>query len=607
MQGGGAFGSVLDVDLGGHTIAESGLSRAIRRGFLGGRGVGVRIATRGLDPAIDPLRPENILVFSAGLLTGTGVPLGSRLDVVTKSPLTGTLTSSNMGGQFGAALRRAGTDTIVLRGASASPVLLRIDEAGAELHDASDYWGMGTAEVTEAIRRDTGDRNARVACIGPAGERQALISCIIDEKARAAGRGGVGAVMGAKRLKAIVVTGRRRERSWDEEGAARVREFVREKVEKSGIARGGLHRYGTATLVNLINEKELLPTRNFQHSRFEGAEMVSGEEMERTILRGRKGCYACPVACGRVTSTNGHDGEGPEYETIWAFGPACGVNDLKAIARANYLCNELGLDTISTGATIACAMEMAERGHISNPFRFGDAGVLEPLVRMIAFGEGIGAELAEGSLRFARRYGHPELSMSVKGQEIPAYDPRGLQGQGLEYATSVRGACHVYGNMVYPEVLGIPVRLDPLSLEGKAYWTKYMQDISACIDSLGMCLFTIRTFHAKDYAYMASELLGEEIDEAEFLRIGERIWNLQRLFNLGAGLEMKDDTLPDRLLSKEGAGAGGKGWRRDPLLSEYYRERGWDEQGIPTGRTRERLGIGADAGIEEGSRYGGDD
>lgn len=579
------------IDLGRKEVTSSPIAWGTRRRYLGGRGLGVSVAAGETDAGAEPLSPGNTLVFAPGLVTGTGIPLGARMDVVAKSPLTGTLASANSGGIFGAALHRAGVGALVIRGSSESPVLIRVSEDGAELLDASPYWGLGTGATTTAIQSDLGDRNARVACIGPAGERLCRIACIVNETSRVAGRGGLGAVMGAKRLKAIVVQGRRESSWWDPHAAGEVRAWVRERISASGITRGGLHRFGTASLMNLVNEKRLLPTRNFLESSFEGADRVSGEEMERTILRGRKGCYACPVACGRITEAGGVKGEGPEYETIWAFGPACGIDDLERIARANYLCNDLGLDTISTGATIACAMEMAERGYLDLPIRFGRADLLEELVRQIAFREGIGDQLAEGSFRFASMHGHPECSMSVKGQELPAYDPRGLQGQGLEFATSVRGACHVYGNMLYPEVLGVPVRLDPEVLEGKPFWTKYMQDLSAAIDALGICLFTVRVFRAVDYARMASEMLGMELGEKGLLEIGERIWNIQRLFNIGAGLGREDDTLPDRLLAHRSGGGWQRGWRRDPLLGEYYAERGWDSAGVPTRETRRRLGI----------------
>jgi aldehyde:ferredoxin oxidoreductase len=580
----GDRGTILSVHLDSGLIRRDPLSYPLRSAYLGGRGIGVRLVSNQVDPATDPFDPSNILVLSTGCLTGSGIPLGSRYDLVTKSPLTGTLSSANSGGHFGTELKRAGVDVIVFHGAASRPVYLWIDPDRAQLSDGSPYWGMTTSMCTRSLQRDLKEPEARVSCIGPAGERLCRFACVVNETSRAAGRGGTGAVMGAKKLKAIVVRGKRRKEEIPLHHY-QARTLAQHLIKMSGMDHGSLHRHGTSSLVNLINESQLLPTRNFQDSHFPAADMISGEEISRSILRGRKACYACPVACGRVTEAGGKKGEGPEYETIWAFGPACGIKDLNTIAQANYLCNDLGLDTISTGSTIACAMEMAEKGYISADLCFGDETAILPLVEQIGFRQEIGDELAEGSFRFALRYGHPELSMSVKKLEIPAYDPRGLQGQGLEYATSVRGACHVYGNMVYPELLGIPQKLDPLSLEGKAYWVKRLQDLAAAIDSLGICLFTMRAFSVADYATLACLVTGIPLDEYSLLEIGERIWNLQAVFNRKAGVAPCEDTLPSRLMH------AGEGWQKEPLLSEYYALRGWDIKGYPTAETLNKLGI----------------
>jgi len=583
--------AILQIDLNNSRIQIQPFPKLWRQRFLGGRGLGVHIICQKVEPTTESFHSSNVIVMATGPVTGSGIPLGSRYDVVTKSPLTGTLSSANSGGFFGAELKKAGVDAIVFSGSSKKPVLLWLTHSSVELKDASPYWGMTTGETTIALQNDLGDVSIRVACIGPAGERLSRMACIINEYGRAAGRGGMGAVMGSKMLKAIAVRAKVSNVDPDVELIKATRDFVRSKIEKSGMTQGSLHKYGTAALVNLINENHLLPTRNFQEDYFPSADRISGEEMTRTILKQRKGCYACPVACGRVTEVNGSKGEGPEYETIWSFGPACGIDDLKVIAQANYLCNDLGLDTISTGSTIACAMELSARGFLKEHLRFGDNELLEDLVKKISYRQGIGNELAEGSYRFASKYGHPELSMTVKKQEIPGYDPRRLQGQGLEYATSVRGACHVYGNMVYPEVLGIPIMLDPLSTNGKPYWTKRFQDLTAAIDSLGMCLFTIRALSAANYATIASNITGLMIREKELLMIGERIWNLQKIFNLNSGLSKDDDTLPARLLipTSEKIESDTKRWHRSPLLDEYYTLRGWDREGHPyEAKLRER-------------------
>jgi aldehyde:ferredoxin oxidoreductase len=580
----GETGSLLTVHLDTGSIRREPVPDDLRRAYLGGRGVGVYLVSRLADPMIDPYDRANVLVLSNGLCTGSGIPMGARYDLVTKSPLTGTLSSANSGGHFGTELKRTGVDVILFRGAASTPVYLYITGDDAELRDATPYWGMTTSICTRSLQRDLKEDHTRIACIGPAGEHLCRFASVMNDLSRAAGRGGIGAVMGAKSLKAIVVKGDHHRRVTSP-ALKEAQKLVQTILEQKEMTRGSLNRYGTASSMNLVNESHLLPTRNFQESYFPGADRISGEEIVRTILRGKKACYACPIACGRVTEVDGIRGEGPEYETLWAFGPACGIADLRIITRANYLCNDLGLDTISTGSTIACAMEMSERGYLSSPLCFSDTSVILPLIELIAYRKGIGDELAEGSYRFAKRYGHPELSMSVKGMEIPAYDPRGLKGQGLEYATSVRGACHVYGNMVYPELLGIPVKLDPLVTDRKALWVKWLQDLAAVIDSLGICLFTLRAFSVADYATLASVVSGFPLGEHTLLEIGERVWNLQNLFNRTAGYTQADDTLPARLMDSEG------GWMREPLLSEYYALRGWDRQGNPTSETMKRLGI----------------
>ena len=585
---------ILYVDLARERTVEEPFPEEWRRAYIGGRGLGVRILDDLVNPGIDPLGAENVLVFATGPVAGSGLPLGSRYDVVTKSPLTGTLTSANSGGKFGTGMKRAGYDAVVIRGRAERPVSLLLDDGHAEIRDASALWGMTTGETTAALQEDLGDPGASVACIGPAGERLVRFAGIINETSRAAGRGGVGAVMGSKNLKAVVARGSGRITVADRDRFLALKGEVAEKIRENAISGGGLPRFGTAVLVNIINENYILPTRNFQTAHFPAAENVSGERMADTVLSGKMGCQTCIIQCGRDIESGGKQVAGPEYETIWAFGPDCGIDDLAAVSEANTLCNDLGLDTISTGSTIACAMELSEKGYIDDEVRFGDAEQMVDLVRRIGSRDGIGDELAEGSFRFARRHGHPELSMSVKRQELPAYDPRGLQGHGLAYATSVRGGDHVYGYMIAPEVLGSPEKLDPYSNDGKAVWTKTFQDLTAFIDSAGACLFTSFPLGAADYGAMVSAVTGYDIDAGEVLRIGERVWNMQKIFNLKAGCTREDDTLPPRLLREpltEGAPKG-RVWERQPLLDDYYRARGWDREGRPTPEKLRDLGIG---------------
>ena len=588
----GYAGKMVYVDLSTGAITIKPTPPELKKDYIGGRGFGIRILTDMVDPEIDPLSDKNILVFAAGPLTGTGIPLGSRYEVSTISPLTGLAVSANSGGVFGWKLKKAGFDAVILSGKSAKPVYLFLDNGKAELRDAAHLWGKTTGETTEAIVDELKDPSVRVSCIGPAGENLVLISCIINEKTRAAGRGGVGAVMGSKNLKAVAARGDLPIKPADEVLLKGVKERVKKKIEENGIAKG-LHDYGTAVLVNILNENYLMPTRNFQTAHFSGAEKISGETMTKTILKKPKGCYACIIQCGRVHEFDGETGEGPEYEPDWGFGADCGIDDLKMIARANNLCNEYGLDSISVPTTIACLMEMAEKGYVNHPIRFGDANGMLKLVEQIAGREDIGDELAEGSFRFATKYGHPELSMSSKKQELPAYDPRGIQGYGLATATSNRGGDHVYGYMISPEILGSPEKLDPYVTAGKPQWVKTFQDLTAAIDASGMCLFTSFALGAEDYADLLTATTGVKVDSEELLKVGERIWNLQKLYNIKRGFGRKDDTLPARLLTeplKEGAPAGQVS-RIHEMLDEYYALRGWDAEGIPTKEKLRELGL----------------
>ena len=588
----GYAGKIAYADLSAGNVTIKPTPPELKKLYIGGRGFGIRLLTDMVDPNVDPLGEENILVFAAGPLTGTGIPLGSRYEVSTISPLSNTAMSGNSGGVFGWKMKKAGFDAVVVSGRSRRPLWLNLDSGKAEFRDASGLWGMTTGQTTDAIVKELDDQSVRVSCIGPAGENKVRYACIINEKTRAVGRGGTGAVMGSKNLKAIAARGNLPVRIADEETLNVVKERVRKKITENGIEQA-LTKYGTAVLVNIINENYVLPTRNFQTAHFETAEKVSGETMAATILKQNKGCYACIVKCGRVCEFDGESGEGPEYEPDWAFGPDCGIDDLKAVARANNLCNEYGLDAISAPTTIACLMEMAEKGHVSHPIRFGDTKGMLELVKQIALREGIGSELAEGSFRFATKYGHPEFSMSSKGQELPAYDPRGIQGYGLATATSVRGGDHVSGYLLSPEILGAPQKLDPFVTKGKPQWVKVFQDLSAAIDASGMCLFTSFALEAGDYADLLAATTGMKIDAAELLKIGDRIWNLQKLYNIRRGFGRKDDTLPDRLLKEPLTEGPSKGqvWRGEEMIDEYYTLRGWDKEGTPTAEELKEQGL----------------
>jgi len=595
----GLNGKILRINLSTGDISKENIDESLARNFIGGRGLASKILYDELPAGVDPLSPENKLIFSSGPLTGTTAPTGGRYMVVTKGPLNGAIASSNSGGFFGKEFKTAGYDLIVFEGKAEKPVYVWIKDDVVEIRDASDLWGKNTHETTDHLLEKVGDKRARVACIGPAGEKLSLISCVINDKNRAAGRTGVGAVMGSKNLKAVVARGTGKVDLADTDKFRDAQKGSMGKIKENPTTSQGLPAYGTAVLVNVINENGLFPTRNFQTGVFAGASKISGETLADTYLTKNTHCFACPIGCGRATEVDGKKGEGPEYEVIWSFGADCGVDDLKAVVEASYLCNELGLDGISTGSTIAAAMELAERGFlpkedIDGPeLKFGNAEAIVEYARKIGYREGLGDKMAEGSYRFAASYGHPEYSMSAKKQELPAYDPRGVQGHGLEYATSNRGGCHVRGYMISPEILGAPEKIDPQAIEGKPNWVKVFQDLTAFIDACGLCLFSSFALGADDYAALVAAATGWNLDADGVLKAGERIWNLERLFNLREGFSKADDTLPERLLKEPMPEGPNKGavHRLGELLPEYYEIRGWDEDGVPKEEKKKELGL----------------
>jgi len=591
----GWMGKVLRVDLKGKKVSSQPLSREQTQLFLGGRGLGVDVLFREVARGTDPLSPENKMVFATGPLTATGAPTSGRYSVITKSPLTGTIFDSNSGGHFGVQLKRCGWDAMIVEGQSEKPSYLWIHDESAEIRKADHIWGYTTHKTEDAIKSET-DKEAKVASIGPAGERQVLISAIINDKHRAAGRGGVGAVMGSKKLKAIAVLGTHEPTIASRDEFTATSRVSLEAISKNPVTKDSLPNYGTTVLVNVMNEIGALPTMNFQRGYFEDADAISGETIRERIFEKRVACDACTIACGRETKIPGRDrrGEGPEYESTWAFGAACGVRDLEAIAEANYLCNEYGLDTISTGSTIACAMELSSAGHLSSGPAFGDAEAMVSLVSLIGEQHGIGKDLSEGSLRLAERYGRPEFSMSVKGLEIPAYDPRGIQGMGLAFATSNRGACHLRAYMISTEVLGNPCLIDRFKIEGKASLTILLQNISAAIDSMVLCRFSQFAMNPDHYAGLLHTATGVPFTARDLINIGERVYNLERVFNTREGLGRKADSLPARLLETPLSEGHSKNTTvaLAPMLDEYYKLRGWTADGVPTASTLAELKLG---------------
>lgn len=606
----GWCGRILNVDLTRGTIAEEALPPEVARDYVGGRGFGVRTLLRAMDPTSDPLGEENVLVMAAGPLTGTAAPTGGRYMVTCKSPLTGAITCANSGGRFPTVLKKAGIDMLVFTGRSPSPVYLWIDRGRAELRPAEHLSGKTTHEADKALREET-HPEAAVASIGPAGERGVLFASIMNDRHRAAGRSGVGAVMGSKNLKAVAVRG---EASVPIHAPEAFRQVVKKYLRRFREALKGqpppMRLYGTAATIVGTQTVGALPTRNFQQGTFEGWKALSGQTLAQTYLVRPSACHACPIACGRVTRVRvpGYEGEGegPEYETVYAMGSNCGIDNLAAVTRANYICNAQGMDTISMGATLACAMEMYEKGlipekDIGRPLPFGDAEALVEMTRLTAERRGFGALLSLGSYRLAGHYGHPEMAIVAKKQEFAGYEPRAEQGMGLAYATSPIGASHMRGDPAYIEILGVPMRIDPLTWEDKGKLVADWQDSFAVIDAAGLCVFfSVRNLVVPDREIRPEgirELLnaatGADYSLEDLCRAGKRIFEAERLFLVGAGFSRKDDTLPDRILKTPLPDGPAKGMvcRLDEMLDTYYRYRGWDENGVPLPSTLRALGL----------------
>lgn len=628
---GGYAGAVLHIDLTSHEVKHYPWSDDDRRLYLGGKIMAARIITDIVKSHVLPFSCENPLVVTTGPLTGTGAPSSSRFNVSTVSPLTNILASSNCGGSFGLHLKRAGWDGLVITGQSASPVWIEIRDDSVEFHDASDLWGTTTGEVQEKLPADCGKM-----VIGPAGENLVLYASILSGD-RAAGRAGVGAVMGWKKLKALAVRGSHSVPVHDREKAKAIFSRWVKLLRSHPLTGSQLPRLGTAGLIVPMHYRGMLATSNFRRGRFDSFEEISGEAIREKHLVKNKGCITCPIQCGRVVKVDGKEVKGPELETLGLLGSNIGNADLDAILRWNYLLDELGMDTISAGGTIAFAMELNEKGLWHNGLEFGCPDCLDDVFRSIAYREGIGDLLAEGSMRLAQRFGGEEFAMHSKGLELSAYEPRRAVGMGLGYATSNRGGCHLNGG--YAVLLeGLGMSLDPLTVRAKAGLTVIFQDIMEAISAAGNCLFTAypaippfvlrkpnhwmtrflnraivtsgplvnlfaglpgwaMPFHlpGMPHSLALSAVVGEEFTFGRLKQIGERGYNLERLFNQARGVSARSDTLPRRLTDVPQDPARKN--TRVPLewlKRDYYRIRGWSGNGEPGRRRLRRLGIEKD-------------
>jgi aldehyde:ferredoxin oxidoreductase len=562
--------TLLETDLSSKTIKKKPIDEKILLKFLGGRGLGVRLFFEYADPKIDPLSPSAPFFILTGPLTISSAPLSGRFHAVFKSPLTGTIFDSSCGGYGGVFLKRLKIDGIVIIGKSDTPVVIYIDEKGVKIEDAQGLKGLKISLRAKKLKEIYGEDISYVLC-GPSAEKNVIYSNLVSD-GRFFGRGGGGAVFNAKSLLGIVIkkTNKIEElKPANKEKFDFVNEEARKWIYANPITSEGLPRFGTSVLMNLINELKLLPSKNFNENVFPLADLISGESLGKKVVK-KRACFSCPVACGRVTEK----GEGPEYETLWALGANLKVSNLDSIINYNKICAEYGVDTISLGGSISAFLEI-------NDLPFGDEALIEKLIMKTVEAVDEGGEIGKGSLRMCQKYGREKFSMSVKGLELPAYHPLGLYGMALAYGTSNRGGCHLRAYMLGPEVLGIPKLINRRISTGKSGLVIYLQNSHASMDSAIFCRF-ISLAVTDDYlSRLVSSWCGIELSTVEYQKIGERIYNLERVFNIIAGFKKEDDYLPERLLFRE----------YKDMLDEYYRARGWDERGIPTDKKLKELEI----------------
>ncbi len=590
---------LLSIDLSSKKIERKEIPPEHIRKFIGGRGLAAYYLLKNLKPDADPLGEENIIYIMAGALSGYMVPLSGRSQIVTKSPLTGAITSSNVGGNFAFELKMAGYHGIEIKGKLEKPGFLLIYDDTVEIIEDEDAFMLSSHDADLYFRKKTIE-SASTMTIGPAGALKSRISALMVDGHRAAGRGGVGAMLGSKNLKGIVVKGTKLLNAEDYGKFHEKAQTILEKFKESP-AKKAFSTYGTTGVLAIINGIGSLPYKNFHDGYCPHGDKINHETYNKTILLRNGACASCPLGCGRITKAEGKKGHGPEYEIVWAFGSSCNIDNLEKVAILNYLANEYGYDGISLGGTIAALMDLYEAGIVKESdigfsIPFGDAEAAIRAVELMKTGAGIGKLLNEGSYRLSEASGHPEFSMSVKKQELPAYDPRGIKGMGLAYATNTRGGDHTKAFTVTLEVYQAKDPNYRLTYEGKHEIVKYLQDYQSIVDSTGTCSFGRSTYTIDIYRDLLNLLYGFDYTDDELLRAGERIWNTEKLFNLREGLTKEDDTIPERLFTepiKNGPSAGELYDKKEfeRLLSEYYKIRGWDEYGIPTLEKLEELGL----------------
>ena len=607
----GYMGKILRVNLTSKECTEEPLNPKYARDYIGGTGLGNRIIYDEVPPSTDPLSPESKIVFTTGPVTATNYPSGGRYQICFKSPLTGILCDASSGGYWGADLKRAGYDALIVEGAADEPVYLWIHNQKIEFRPAAHLWGMDALKVQEAIQREIGDERIRVACIGPAGEKKVLLSCIINDEGRAPGRGGNGAILGAKNLKAIAVRGNGNFPLHDTEAYnALCKKIAKDNAVSPAVA--AMREYGTAQVLDNLWAMGDIPVKNWQKGIWEeGCKNLGGKKMKDTILVPHTACYRCTLGCSRwVKIEEGPykmDGPGPEYETLAAFGTMCLIDDLNAVSFANDLCNRYGIDTISTGVAIAFAMEAYEKGLIRKEDaggiepKWGDAQAMIALTHQIGKREKLGALLGQGVKRAAEKLGGDswKYAVHVKGMETPMHDPRTFYSIGLTYAVGPRGACHLHGHSPLWENVQDPLPewglkgMYPLhESKGKGLMVKLSQDFTAVVNSMVSCYFVTFILKPSDLAAVLTAATGTKYTAKSLLKVGERIMALHRAYNNRCGITRKDDVLAPRQLeaTKEGGNAG-KVPDMEVMLKEFYKASGWTPSGKPSRQTLESLGL----------------
>jgi aldehyde:ferredoxin oxidoreductase len=607
----GYTGKILRVNLTTRKSTGEPLDPKLARDYIGGTGLGNRIIYDEVPPSTDPLSPEAKIVFATGPVTGTNYPSGARYQVCFKSPLTGILCDSSSGGFWGADLKRAGYDALIVEGASEEPVYLWIHNEKVDIRPASHLWGQDALKVQESIQREIGDERIRVACIGPAGEKKVLLSCIINDEGRAPGRGGNGAILGAKKLKAIAVRGNKAFPLHDPETYnALCKRIAKDNAASPAVA--AMREYGTAQVLDNLWSMGDVPVKNWQVGLWEeGCKNLGGKKMKETILVPHTACYRCSLGCSRwVRIENGPykmEGPGPEYETLGAMGTMCLIDNLNAVSFANDLCNRYGLDTISTGVAIAFGMEAYEKGLIRKEetgginLKWGDEQAMLAMIHQIGRNEKLGALLGQGVKRAAEKLGGDswKYAVHVKGMESPMHDPRTFYSMGLTYAVGPRGACHLHGHSPLWEGIQDPVpewglkgTYPTFVSEGKGNLVKLSQDYTAVVNSMVSCYFVTFILKPSDLAAVLSAATGTHYTAKSLLKVGERIMALHRAYNNLCGITRKDDVLAPRQLelTREGGNAG-KAPDMEVMLKDFYKASGWTPAGKPSRQTLESLGL----------------